>query len=632
MEQKWIEEAKKTAELIEVPEALTPEAVKRRLAEKGRKKPRFYRMRGFRQAAAVILLFLLVGGGSLWIFRQAGSGRQSEDAAQQAKTVPEAGQMLAGDYRSPDSYEEIYEYLSASFYREYAAEADGSGETAAAAVPEAGETDGGAMYSQTNVRTEGVDEGDLVKTDGEYLYVIHTGGSLAGSVHIVRADGGEMEDVFRTEPVSDGIYRDYDSPKALYLDGNRMTVIYQCMDDAGEVCTVTAVYDITDREEPRLINTLEQDGAYSSSRRNGAYVYVFTVLDIVPGEEKNGIPHAEGAALDCGSLYYSEGTGTDRVLVAASVDTASPWAFSDTKAVYYEGSLLYVSGDSIYVAQTLADQTELFKLSYEEGRMEAVGSGRFLGYLKDPFSMDEYGGYLRIAATVTDSESGGQANSLYVLDEELRIAGYIHNIAPGEHIQSVRFLGDTGYFVTFRNVDPLFSVDLSDPQEPEILGELKVTGFSSYLHPYGDGKLLGIGEEIGPWTEAQEGLKLSMFDIEDPSQVTEEDKVVLEEFFYSPALFDHRAVLADTEKNCFGFLACGEEYRYLLYSYGEAGFVQELSAELPDGIARPDEVRGLYIGDTLYVANVHMDDGEGLVFAYDMESGELLGSLSLDAE
>ena len=122
--------------------------------------------------------------------------------------------------------------------------------------------------------------------------------------------------------------------------------------------------------------------------------------------------------------------------------------------------------------------------------------------------------------------SGNSTNSLLVLDENLKVIGEIEDLAPGEQIYSARFLGDTGYFVTFRNMDPLFSVDLTNPKKPKILGELKITGFSEYLHPYDDNLLLGIGREISPDKGNFKGLKLSMFDISNPKNVTEIQKIV----------------------------------------------------------------------------------------------------------
>ena len=128
------------------------------------------------------------------------------------------------------------------------------------------------------------------------------------------------------------------------------------------------------------------------------------------------------------------------------------------------------------------------------------------------------------------------------------------------------FMGDVGYFVTFRQVDPLFSVDLSDPANPEIIGELKIPGFSEYLHPYGDGKLLGIGMDVDEAGVITEGVKVSMFDVSDPSDVKELTNCVLEDMYGTDVGDNYKAVFVDVEKNLFGFLAYGNVSK-VLYLY-----------------------------------------------------------------
>ena len=155
------------------------------------------------------------------------------------------------------------------------------------------------------------------------------------------------------------------------------------------------------------------------------------------------------------------------------------------------------------------------------------------GYINNTFSLNEYKGYLRIVTTSWEDTS---TNALYILDESMNTCAKLENLAKGETIQSARFMGDIGYFVTYKQVDPLFSVDLKDPRNPKILGELKVTGFSSYLHFYGEDKLLGIGTETDPQSGEWLGVKLSMFDTSDPSNVLEEDKYVMKRFDDCPGM------------------------------------------------------------------------------------------------
>lgn len=673
MDEKWIEEVKKTAGLLEPPESLSPEAVTDRL-KKEKRKPKKKPFRAYKAAAAV-LLFMLVGGGSFWIFRQLGAGdtkgnkfsemeRSRDRETFMTNDVPGEGKTAAGGYRAAASYEEIYDYLKSQedsqenkeyeFFDEEKAEDGAVAETAASAEAEASPSEG-TSHSETNTQEKGIDESDIVKTDGKYLYVIYTGEDAIGKVHIIEADGGEMKEVSCTEPVTDGIYREYDSVLELYVDGNKMILLMSCYDEEGGSYTGTAVYDITDKGNPRLEKFLSQDGEYYSSRKNGNYVYIFTRKYAAAGkkeEDRGYIPRVDGKALACENIYYPENVAVGSMLVAVSIDISSPGEIKDAKTVYCGGDTIYVSSNAIYVAEQVwsqgetKSQTELLKLSYKNGGIEVTADKRFLGGLNNQFSMDEYDGYLRLVATVYDYGTGGRTNSLYVMDENLEIVGYIHNLAEGEKIYSARFMGNTGYFVTFRQMDPLFSVDLSDPVNPKVMGELKITGFSSYLHFYDEGRLLGIGKEINPRTLASEGLKLSMFDISNPYDVKEESKLVIKNAAGSSALDNHKAVLMDTEKNMFGF--CMEEsefiqdgwsftYRYVVYSYDEeAGFTEKISVILYDSAKEEEgyasswyinEVRGMYIGDTLYLT------GAGpYIYAYSLGNGEKLGELKLAEE
>lgn len=194
----------------------------------------------------------------------------------------------------------------------------------------------------------------------------------------------------------------------------------------------------------------------------------------------------------------------------------------------------------------------------------------------------------------------------------MNLVSKLTGIAPGEQIYSARFLGDMGYFVTYRNTDPLYSVDLSDPKNPTIVGQLKIPGFSNYLHAYDDGILLGIGQDIDPATQVSSGIKLSMFDISDPENVTERNKYVIENSEYSPALYDHKAIMINTDDNIFGFVyttydSSTDQYGYYFATYtydSKKGFVETARYRLNQKNEYDyDSVRGIYIGDYLYLSN-----------------------------
>ena len=259
-----------------------------------------------------------------------------------------------------------------------------------------------------------------------------------------------------------------------------------------------------------------------------------------------------------------------------------------------------MSNDNIYFYENVwqysgKDVTTIRKVSYENGKLTAGAQCKIDGYINDSFSIDEYDGYLRVV--VTD----GDTNSVYVLNQELKETGSIKGLAEDERVYSARFMGKAGYFVTFKETDPLFSVDLSDPKNPKIIGALKIPGFSDYLHPYGKNKLLGIGMNVDEKTMSTDGVKLTMFDISDPENVKEEQTYVIENVYYTDVSYDYKAALVDAEKNLIGFAADSEGGReYYTFSYDEKqGFTCTMHEEINGNNMRI--TRGIYIEDTLYV-------------------------------
>ena len=181
--------------------------------------------------------------------------------------------------------------------------------------------------------------------------------------------------------------------------------------------------------------------------------------------------------------------------------------------------------------------------------------------------------------------------------------------------------------MTFRQTDPLFAVDVSDPESPKLLSELKVTGFSEYLHVYRQDLLFGLGMEADEDTGEQQGLKLSMFDLTDPAELSEQARLVLSDYDYSPALYDHRSLLIDTEQNLIGFEVQGwdegtYQQAYLLYSYEDGQFTQRLDLRLGTDYGSYDSCRGTFIGERFYLLIQ-----DGTVREYSLKTGELLGSL-----
>ncbi len=411
------------------------------------------------------------------------------------------------------------------------------------------------------------------------------------------------------------------------------------------------VYDIADRGNPKEYHTFTVKGSYRDSRISDGYLYFFTTCDTSRPSSKENIsayvPTLDGKPMEADRITLPKGESVASYLVMASVNMEHPDEFADSKALVTSADKFYVSSKNIYIADTQymdydkegrnTDSTRLYRYAYKDGRMYKEAEGIVEGTLRDDMAMNEYQDHLRLVTTVEsgtvekvvddisgevvgyDAADTQTTNSLYVLDQDLKVAGKIENLAKDERVYSARFMGDAGYFVTFRETDPLFSVDLSNPSKPKILGELKINGFSEYLHFYADNLLLGIGMEADE-NGRTNGIKLSMFDISNPADVKEQSKVHLQEYEYSEALYNYKAVLIDPQKNLFGFLAEDYDetssYAYLLYSFENGEFQEIMKIDCGDGEEWRWGLRGTYIGDRFFLAG---DNGK--VAEYSLTDG-----------
>lgn len=535
------------------------------------------------------------------------------------------------------NYQQVFDALkSTQNDREYATADLARGVTTEMAVEDsaasmmdmgssASNTGAALSYSKTNLQEAGVDEADIIKTDGKYLYVM----KATGSVRMIRAEGKtlEVEGTIMLEALNE-------TPQEMYVDGDILNLIVTGSrttldsDDTQED-TYTAntenytkiyTYDISDRSVPQLRGTVKQKGTYSTSRKNGDVIYLFTQFypQINDADQIDTyVPAVNGARLESTDIYLPEYQNSSSYLVISSVSNRRPDEVIDKKAIVSAADNFYVSNDNIYIANANwssdTAMTQILKFSCQKGKIRAKGAADLKGFLNDSFSMNEYNGYIRIV--LTDYSGDTQTNALYVLDDALEVCGSITDIAEGEEIRSARFLGDTGYFVTFRDTDPLFSVDLSDPTEPKVLGELKITGFSSYLHFYGENKLLGVGNEVDPETGAYTGIKLAMFDVLDPSNVKQLHKFVIKDTYDCPLFYDYKAAMIDTEKNVFGFM-CDSSYMIFRYDEGK-GFENVFTENLGNSYYGSSYngtqgIRGCFIDNSFYLI------GGGQIRIYDM--------------
>ena len=528
-------------------------------------------------------------------------------------------------------------------------------------------------YGTTNVQTEGVEEADVVKNDGRYLYqkiYQEKDGIYTQAIQIVDTKDG-LEEVKRIEGF-DNIQEFYIWDDVLVIIENKYLETVQTdvyTESKQMICGVEdfgssryyhelSFYNIKDRSKPAKIKTFTLKGRYDSSRIADGYFYGFSKFYAGPGEGEKDyasyIPLLDGVRLSADKILLPEENKGNSYLVLTSVDLTNPTKFVDTTAIITDSDMYYVSSSNIYIADSLGfqgnvgkqtNQVSLIRFSYKKGHFALQAKGKVPGNPESSFSMDEYNGNLRMVTTVNeywfeelkDDRTGeiignyiaeeSQSNALYVLDSNLKIIGKIENLAKDERIYAARFFGETGYFVTFRQTDPLFAVDLKNPRKPEILSELKISGFSEYLHFYGEDRLLGIGMEADEETGSTDGMKLSMFDISDPSNVQEVTKLPLSEYYHGEALYNHRAVMISVGANIFGFEAEGHEngkYKkdYLVFSYEDDKFVQKLKVETKNKYGEIHSSRGTFIGDAFYLLT-----RDGSVRSFDLNTGKELESL-----
>ena len=717
-EQEILTQLRKAAEEIEIPETLKPEQIEKQLQEQKAKQQqenqhlepkKSKKIIPWRRLGSMVAVLALVVCSGIYITvtrvdKNSGTGQTDSIAMTDTQqTVGEAGETeeaehvdvasLGTMYHRASDYKEVYQTLLKGYQQNWI-EGEMSAETSTATSEDKasgnaakdesadmdlseGSKEGGKDYSTTNLQMEGVDESDIAKIDGSYIYTVE-------DKYIVITDirDGKLEEVTRFLPKDCGAA---DRVMEIYVDGDQLILVVQgyetsldgnskagsdketsdketkdeensdketavsdvakdgafCYKMNGKSTTQIQVYSIVDRKNPEFEGRLIQDGYYNTSRKIGDVVYLFTQYNMTSDvtsyvEKKHGvedlkegngvsslaeavIPKVNGEKVAASEIYLPESSGESGILVS-SLDVNKPDKVLDSKLVISGYAQTYISKDALYLYEEDYDGamiTNIAKFALDEGRISGVAAAAVSGYVRDTFAINASDGYLRVLTT--DYSTEDEVNALYILDENMKLTGQLTGIAPGEEIYAARFMGNTGYFVTYRNTDPLFTVDLSDPAKPEIIGELKVTGFSEYLHFWDDTHLLGIGYESDENTGNIENIKLSMFNIENPGEVTEEAKLVLKDVDYSEALYDYKSVIISKDKNLIG-LVC-EDYSgsrtkqtYQIYSYENGTFKKQ--AEIP-GIngANYENVRGMYSGNVFYL---WINDN---ITSYDMTDG-----------
>lgn len=396
-------------------------------------------------------------------------------------------------------------------------------------------------FSTTNIQVWGVDEADIVKNDGRFIYVIS-----GNKVVIIDAYPAENAGIL-SEIEVDG------NPIEIFINENRLVVFGM---------TFIKVYDVSDKENPVLKRDVSFDGSYFDSRMIGGYVYVIINAPINYLGEEIELPKfssgGKAQTIPAYEIYYFDVPDYSyNFTTIMSINTQN-----DDEEISKETFLIgtaqniFVSSNNIYITYTAwndwirnwdwaeggeTEKTIVHKISVSDGKIEYKSQGEVPGHILNQFSMDEYQGYFRVATT---TEWEKTQNHVYILDENLKIVGKLEGLAFTERIYSARFIGDRAYLVTFRRVDPLFVIDLKDPSDPKVLGELKIPGYSDYLHPYDENHIIGVGRETG--------VKMALFDVSDPEQPKEISKYEVGGWETdSYALGDHKAFLFSKSKNLF---------------------------------------------------------------------------------
>ena len=421
--------------------------------------------------------------------------------------------------------------------------------TAAAAVE-------GVDFSGTNVQEAGVDEADIVKTDGRRIFTLSTG-------RLVVVDAETRKQV-GSVTVAEGWQPE------LFIHGDSLLLIVRSTSDAPDGSeTVLQRIDLSG-DAPEIVETLSVQGNYISARSVGGtarvilrydpqwnFPFVFpqteaaesvaeqanraavlnsTLDDWLPHHTTGAADSSTGSLLNqCGNVHAPSVFSGFGVTTVVSVPIDGDFDPSESTAVMAPGDTVYASTESLYVATTRWVESDAFEDDDEwqdawrdrrtsVHRFDITGaeadyqaSGEVLGVTHNQFALSEHAGHLRLVTTVGGpwgDESESQVRVLSTAGDVMTEVGSVGEIGLGEQVQSVRFVGDVGYVVTFRQVDPFYTIDLSDPAEPAIVGELKIPGFSSYLHPISDTLVLGVGSDADSEGRVT-GAKVSLFDVSD---------------------------------------------------------------------------------------------------------------------
>ena len=520
---------------------------------------------------------------------------------------------------------------------------------------------------KTNTQVENVDEADIVKVDNNYIYYVSE-----DKVVIMNADKPE-----NLEKVAEINYVEEDfQPREIYVKNNKLVVIGNIYKNYSSTCKTDSVarydiievenkstiiiYDISNKNDPKEVRRVEVDGYYLSSRMidNNLYfvsnkninsynllrndIETINAEDYKPKYKDTAISQ-EKQCIDYGRIYCFENTENTNylMLVGLNIDNNEE---ANIETFLGAGQYIYASEKNMYIAinnaqydneyKTISSSVHILKLALDNGKIKFQAEADVNGQVNNQFSMDENGEYFRIATTTGNlwNIDENTNNNLYVLNSKLEEIGKVTEFAKEEKIYSVRYVGDKAYVVTFKQKDPLFVIDLSNPSEPKILGKLKIPGYSTYLHPYDENHIIGFGydtKEDGTRITTS-SLKMVMFDITDLNNPTELFKVTIGDRYTSSALtYNHKSLLFSKEKNIIAFPLTSYENRKTnsraeIYEIDlEKGFILKGEISHLNNDYKQDVERIVYVGNTYYTLS------KSLVKAADMDTLEIIKEIEI---
>ena len=459
------------------------------------------------------------------------------------------------------------------------------------------ETTQSGDYSKTNIQVENVDEADIVKTNGKYIFYV-----VSNKIIIV-----DIQNKTIMEKVAEIDYKNYSFRiSEIYINdnylialGNEQTYSYQNGSKVKETSNaiykkgiykqkaVAMIYDITNIRQPKELRKVGIEGNYVTSRMIGNNIYFVANksiynTDILRNEIKDLDEDIyKPSYIDTISGTEEKYINFDRVYYFNDIETLNYLSLGAFKIDGREdvsvetflgaGEDVYCSTENMYVVKSknvydidthmnLGKDSKILKFELNDGKIAFKAEADIAGGINNQFSMDENNGYFRIATTIgkTYNMDENTSNTLYILDKDLKEVGRLDGIAKTEKIYSVRYVGNKAYVVTFKEIDPLFVIDLSDVRNPRIIGELKIPGYSTYLHPYDETHLIGFGYDTKlnySGTGVQnDGLKMAMFDVSDLNNPKELFNVKIGESGTNSLLAtNHKALLFSKEKNLIAF-------------------------------------------------------------------------------